>query len=150
MPEESTMADQKGMTFVEMVVISCIAAVLLAIAIPKFMETIAKNKMWDGMSSLMTYEAAQLAYLNQSNKLGANDSLVFQQDSSEYFYFKPDGLGQLKAIAKVKIGRFKKGSWLRTSIDIDTTGGLRMPKIKRSCSKNDSIIVKKYISIFFN
>ena len=140
------MADQKGMTVVELVVISCIAGILLAIAIPKFIEAVSKNKMWDGMSTLMTYEAAELAYLNQSNRLGAIDSLVFQPDSSEYFTFMADGVGKYKAIAKVQIGRFKKGSWLHTSID--TVGG--MPRIKRTCAKSDSLIVKRYISNFFN
>ena len=140
------MSGQKGMTVVELVVIACIAIILLLIAIPKFVEAVSKNKMWDGMTTLMTYESAQLAYLAQSNKLGIIDSLVFQPDSSEYFSFSSDGIGKYKAIAKVKIGRFQKGHWLSTCID--TAGG--MPRIRRSCAKGDSLTVKKYVSNFFN
>jgi Tfp pilus assembly protein PilE len=140
------MVNHKGITVVELVVICCIAGILLVIAIPKFVETFSKNKMWDGMTTLMTYESAQLAYFAQSNRLGPVDSLVFQPDSSEYFTYAADGTGKYKAVAKVRIGRFKKGSWMRTSID--TVGG--MPKIKRNCSKGDSLIVKKYVNSFFN
>lgn len=140
------MESQRGITLVELVVIICIACVLVAIAIPKFMEAETKTKMWDGMTTLMTFESAELAYLAQSSKLGPVDSLVFQADSSEYFSFTPVGIGQYMATARMKIGRFKKGRWLHTSID--TTAGL--PRIKRSCSKGDSAIVKKYVSNFFN
>jgi len=140
------MASQRGMTLVEMVVIICIAVTLIAIAIPKFMEAVTKNKMWDGMTTLMTFESAELAYLAQSNKLGPVGSLVFQADSSEYFSFTPVGIGQYMATARMQIGRFKKGRWLHTSID--TTAG--MPRIRRSCSKGDSAIVKKYVPNFFN
>ena len=140
------MASQRGMTLVEMVVIICIAVTLIAIAIPKFMEAVTKNKMWDGMTTLMTFESAELAYLAQSSKLGPIDSLVFSADSSEYFSFTPTGVGRYKATARMKIGRFKKGSWLQTSID--TTAGV--PRIRRFCSPGDSAIVKKYVWNFFN
>jgi hypothetical protein len=131
---------------VELVVILCIAGVLVAIAIPKFMEAETKNKMWDGMTTLMTFESAQLAYLAQNSRLASADSLVFQADSSEFFSFSPVAVAQYRATARMKIGRFRKGSWLHTSID--TTGG--MPRIRRTCSRGDSVIVKKYIAIFFN
>lgn len=140
------MHSQKGITVVEIVVISCIVIVLLAIAIPKFMETAVKNKMWDGMTTLMTYESAQLAHLAQKGRIGSVDSLVFKADSSEYFFFTEDGPGYFKAVAKMNIGRFRQGSLLRTSID--TSGG--MPRIRRSCSNGDSGTVRKYISSFFN
>ena len=137
---------QQGITLVELVVIICIAGVLLLIAVPKFMETVTKEKMWDGMTTLMTYESAELAYLAKNNRLGPVDRLVFRADSSEYFSFSPDGIGSYRAKAKVRIGRFKKGSWLRTCID--TTAG--MPRIQRSCSMGDSAIVKNSVSDFFN
>lgn len=137
---------QHGITLVELVVIICIAVVLLLIAIPKFMEAETKNKMWDGMTTLMTFESAELAFLAQSGRLGPVDSLVFNADSSEYFSFSHDGIGSYRATAKVQIGRFKKGRWLHTSID--TTAG--MPRIKRSCSKGDSAIVKNSVPNFFN
>ena len=140
------MHSQRGMTVVEMVVIISIAVVLTAIAIPKFIETAIKDKMWDGMTTLMTYESAQLAYLAQSGHTGPVDSLVFKADSSKYFSFSQDTVGFFKATAKVKIGRFKQGHWLRTSID--TAGG--MPRIRRFCMPVDSHVVKSYISIFFN
>jgi type II secretory pathway pseudopilin PulG len=140
------MASRQGITLVELVVIICIAGLMVIIAIPKFMEAVTKNKMWDGMTTLMTFESAELAYLAQSSRLGPIDSLVFQADTSEYFSFAPDGIGRYKATARVRIGRFGKGSWLHTSID--TTAG--MPRIRRSCSAGDSAIVKKYIPNFFN
>jgi type II secretory pathway pseudopilin PulG len=140
------MTSQRGMTLVELVVIFCIAGILLAIAIPKFMEAVTKNHMWDGMTTLMTFESAELAYLAQNNKLGPIDGLIFQADSSDFFSFAPTPAGHYKATAKVPIGRFRKGSWLQTSID--TAGG--MPRIRRSCSPGDSAIVKKYISNIFN
>ena len=139
------MLSQRGMTIIELVVLVLILTVLTSIAIPKFIEASIKNKMWDGMSTLMTYESAQLAYLAQSGAIGPVDSLVFKADSSDYFFFSQDGIGYFKATAKIKIGRFKAGSWLRTTID--TTGG--MPRIRRSCSKNDSLIAKKYIAHYF-
>lgn len=139
------MNSQKGMTIIELVVLVLLVIVLTSIAIPKFIEASIKNKMWDGMSTLMTYESAQLAYLAQSNAIGPLDSLVFKADSSNYFFFSEDGVGYFKATAKIKIGKFKQDSWLRSTID--TTGGI--PRIRRSCSKGDSVIVKKYISHYF-
>jgi type II secretory pathway pseudopilin PulG len=144
-PRKNIMLSQRGMTIIELVVLVLILTVLTSIAIPKFIEASIKNKMWDGMSTLMTYESAQLAYLAQSGAIGPVDSLVFKADSSLYFFFSEDGIGYFKATAKMKIGRFKAGSWLRTTID--TTGG--MPRIKRSCSKNDSLIARKYIAHYF-
>lgn len=141
------MRDQKGITVVEVVVISCIVAVFLCIAIPKYIETVSKNKMWEGMTTLMTYESAQLAYYAQSNgKLGPVDSLLFQADSSEYFSFVSDGTGRFKAVTKVQIGKLKKGRWMSTTID--TVG--RIPKIRRTSSPGDSLLVKRYLSTFFN
>jgi Tfp pilus assembly protein PilE len=140
------MKSHKGITLVELVVILCIASLFVAVAVPKFISAVTKNKMWDGMTTLMTFESAELAYLAQANKLGPVDSLVFDVDSSEYFSFSPAAVGQYRATSKVQIGRFKKGSWLHTSID--TTAGV--PRIRRSCSPGDSAIVKRYISIFFN
>ena len=140
------MSSQRGMTIIELVVLVLIATVLTSIAIPKFIEASIKNKMWDGMSTLMTYESAQLAYLAQSNRIGPIDSLMFKADSSDYFFFSEEGVGYFKATAKMKIGRFKAGSWLRTTID--TTAG--MPRIRRSCSKGDSLIARKYISHYFH
>jgi hypothetical protein len=140
------MASPKGITLVELVVIICIAGLMVIIAVPKFMEAVTKNKMWDGMTTLMTFESAELAYLAQSSKLGPVDSLVFSADTSEYFSFAPAGIGSYRATARMKIGRFRKGSWLYTIID--TTAGV--PRIRRSCSKGDSAIVKKYIWNFFN
>jgi Tfp pilus assembly protein PilE len=140
------MKSHKGMTLVEMVVIICIGALFVAVAVPKIVTAVTKEKMWDGMSTLMTYESSQLAYLAQAGRLGPVDSLSFKADSSDYFSFSPAGTGQFQATAKAKIGRFKKGRWLHTSID--TTGGV--PRIRRSCSPGDSAIVKRYISIFFN
>lgn len=139
------MPSQRGMTIVELSVLLLILTVLISIAIPKFYEATIKNKMWDGMSTLMTYESAQLAYLAQSGRIGPIDSLVFTTDSSEFFNFSEDGTGFFKATAKMKIGKFKQGSWLRTTID--TTVG--MPKIRRSCSPGDSIIAKKLVPSFF-
>ena len=133
------------MTMIELVVLVLIVTILTSIAIPKFIEASIKNKMWDGMSTLMTYESAQLAYLAQSSKIGPMDSLTFKADSNNYFFFCEETVGYFKATAKIKIGRFKAGSWLRTTID--TTGGL--PRIRRSCSKGDSAIAKKYISHYF-
>jgi len=140
------MLSQKGMTVVELVVICCIAGVLLAIVIPKFSEANAKNKMWDGMTTLMTYESAELAFLAQNNRLGPTDSLIFHADTSEYFEFTSEGRGCYQATTKAEIGRFKKGSWLHTCID--TVGGL--PRIHRTCSTGDSAIVKRLIPNFFN
>jgi len=140
------MRSRQGITLVELVVILCIAGLMVIIAVPKFMEAATKNKMWDGMTTLMTFESAELAYLAQSSNLGPVDSLVFSADSSEYFSFTPTGIARYKATARMKIGRFKKGSWLATSID--TTAGV--PRIRRSCSPGDSTIVKKYVWNFFN
>lgn len=137
---------QQGITLVELVVIICIGGVLLLIAVPKFMEAETKSKMWDGMTTLMTFESAELAYLAKSNRLGPAGSLVFSADSSEYFSFSPDGIGSYKATAKVRIGRFKKGRWLHTRID--TTAG--MPRIWRSCSTGDTATVKRYVPDYFN
>jgi Tfp pilus assembly protein PilE len=145
-PEATRMKSHKGITLVELVVILCIASIFVAVAVPKFITAVTKNKMWDGMTTLMTFESAELAYLAQAGKLGPVDSIVFKADSSEYFSFSPACTGHFKAAAKVQIGRFKKGSWLHTSID--TTGGV--PRIRRSCSPGDSAIVKRYISMFFN
>jgi len=139
------MNSARGMTMIELVVLVLILTILTSIAIPKFIEASIKNKMWDGMSTLMTYESAQLAYLAQSSSIGPIDSLTFKADSNDYFFFCEDTVGYFKATAKMKIGRFKPGSWLRTTID--TTGGL--PRIRRSCSKGDSSAVKKYISHYF-
>jgi Tfp pilus assembly protein PilE len=139
------MTNEKGMTVVELVVIAVIGSILLAIAIPKFMETAVKNKMWDGMSTLMTYESSQLAYLAQRGRIGPVDSSVFQPEKSEFFSYEEPCVGQYKAIAKVKIGHFPQGHWLLTRID--TAGG--MPKLKHSCSPGDSAIVKRYISNYF-
>nr|MCU0610135.1 hypothetical protein [Chitinispirillaceae bacterium] len=94
----------------------------------------------------MTFESAELAYLAQNNKLGPSDSLVFHADSSEFFSFTPEQVGSLTATSKIKIGRFDKGKWLRTRID--TVGG--MPRIRRSCSPGDSLVVKRLIPSFFN
>ena len=140
------MKSRQGITLVELVVIICIASLFVAVAVPKFISAVTKNKMWDGMTTLMTFESAELAYLAQSGRLGAVDSLVFNADSSEQFSFSPAGTGQYQATARTQIGRFKKGSWLHTSID--TVGGV--PRIRRSCSPGDSAIVKRYISNFFN
>jgi hypothetical protein len=141
------MTSQRGITRVELVVILCIAGVMLAIAIPKFVNTVIKDHMWDGMTTLMTFESAELACLAKNNRMGlADSSLISRADSSKYFSFAAGGAGQYRAIARMKIGRFGKGSWLRTGID--TTGG--MPRIRRSCSPGDSAIVKKYISNYFN
>jgi Tfp pilus assembly protein PilE len=139
------MMGKKGITVIELVVILCIGSILLAIAIPKFMETAVKNKMWDGMSTLMTFESSQLAYLAQHGRIGPVDSTVFQPEASEFFSYTEPGLGQYKAIAKVKMGRFQQGHWLLTRVD--TVGG--MPRLKRSCSQGDSSIVKRYIPNFF-
>lgn len=143
--EKPFMMNERGMTVVELVVIAVIGSILLAIAIPKFMETAVKNKMWDGMSTLMTYESSQLAYLAQRGRLGPVDSTIFRPEQSEFFSYVEPGVGQYKAIAKVKMGRFQEEHWLLTRID--TTGG--MPKLKHSCSPGDSGIVKRYISNFF-
>ena len=137
------MGNRRGMTVVELVVILCIGSILIAIAIPKFMETAVKNKMWDGMSTIMTYESSQLAYLNQRERIGPVDSTVFQPEASEFFSYSEPCVGQYKATAKVKMGRFLPGHWLLTCVD--PTG----PKLKRSCSKGDSAIVKRYIPDFF-
>jgi type II secretory pathway pseudopilin PulG len=133
------------MTVVELVVLIFIIVILASIAIPKFIEATIKTKMWNGMSTLMTYESAQLAYLAQNSRLGPIDSLTFKADSSKYFFFTEDGQGYLKATAKKDIGRFATGSWLRTTID--TAGGL--PKIRRSCSPGDSCLAKRYIHHYF-
>jgi type II secretory pathway pseudopilin PulG len=140
------MNSQRGMTIIELVVLFLILALLTLIAIPKFHEASIKNKMWDGMSTLMTYESAQLAYLAQSSKIGPIDSLVFKADTSAYFLFSEDSIGFFKATARMKIGRFKQGSWLRTTID--TTAG--MPRIRRSCTPGDTQVVKKLVSNFFH
>lgn len=139
------MDNRRGMTVVELVVILCIGGILLAIAIPKFMETAVKNKMWDGMSTLMTYESSQLAHIAQHGSIGPVDSTVFQPEESEFFSYTEPGIGQYKAVAKVKMGRFLPDHWLLTRVD--TVGG--MPRLKRSCSKGDSSIVKRYIPNFF-
>ncbi|MBN1128755.1 MAG: hypothetical protein JXA71_07200 [Chitinispirillaceae bacterium] len=139
------MLSQRGITIVELSVLILIVSILTFIAIPKFIEASIKNKLWDGMSTLMTYESAQLAYLAQSGTIGPIDSLVFNADTSEFFSFSEDGTGFFKATAKMKIGRFRQGSWLRTTID--TTAG--MPRIRRSCSCGDSLKVKKLVPSFF-
>jgi type II secretory pathway pseudopilin PulG len=139
------MFSQRGMTIVELTVLILILTVLTSIAIPKFFEASIKNKMWDGMSTLMTYESAQLAYLAQSGKIGPIDSLVFNTDTSEYFGFAEQRTGFFRATAKMNIGKFRQGSWLGTTID--TSVGL--PKIRRSCSKGDTLLVKKLVSSFF-
>ena len=133
------------MTVVELVVIICIGSILLGIAIPKFIETAVKNKIWDGMSTLMTYESSQLAYLAQRGRIGPVDSTVFLPEPSEYFSYSEPAVGQYKATAKMKMGRFLPDHWIMTRID--TTGG--MPKLRRSCSPGDSSIVKRYISNYF-
>jgi Tfp pilus assembly protein PilE len=143
--EELFMRMERGMTVVELVVIICIGTILLAIAIPKFMETAVKNKMGDGMSTIMTYEASQLAYLAQRGRVGPVDSTVFRPEASEYFSYSEPGVGLYKATARIKMGRFLQDHWLMTHVD--TVGG--MPKLRRSCSKGDSSIVKKYISNYF-
>jgi Tfp pilus assembly protein PilE len=145
MSEERCMGNRRGITVVELVVIICIASILVAIAIPKFIETAVKNKMWDGMSTLMTFESSQLAFIAQHGTIGPVDSTVFHPEASKYFSYTEPGIGQYKAIAKVKMGRFLPDHWLSTRVD--TIGG--MPRLKRSCSKGDSSIVKKYISNFF-
>jgi len=139
------MINRKGMTVVELVVILSIGAILLAIAIPKFMETAVKNKMWDGMSTLMTYESSQLAYLAQHGRVGPVDSTVFRPQQSSYFSYAEPCAGQYKAIAKVKMGSFPEGHWLLTRID--TVGGI--PRLRRSCSPGDTGIVKRYILNYF-
>jgi Tfp pilus assembly protein PilE len=144
--EACPMMSRRGITLVELVVILCIAGMFIAVAVPKFISAVTKNRMWDGMTTLMTFESAELAYLAQAGRLGSVDSLVFKADSSDYFSFTPAGTGRFSATAKVKIGRFKSGAWLSTSID--TAGGF--PRIRRSCSPGDSAIVKRYISMFFN
>ncbi len=140
------MRSRQGITLVELVVILCIAGMFVAVAVPKFMNAVTKNKMLDGLTTLMTFEAAELAYLAQTGRLGTIDSLVFNADSSEYFSFSPAAAGYYRATARAQIGRFKKGRWLSTSID--TVGGV--PRIQRSCSPGDSAIVKRYVSNFFN
>jgi Tfp pilus assembly protein PilE len=139
------MRNSRGITVVEVVVIACIGSILLAIAIPKFIETAVKNKMWDGMSTLMTYESSQLAYLAQRGHIGPVDSTVFQPEASDLFSYTEPGVGQYKAIAKVKMGRFQPDHWLMTRVD--TVGG--MPKLRRCCSTGDSAVVKRYIPNFF-
>lgn len=139
------MGNRRGMTVVELVVILCIGSILLAIAIPKFIETAVKNKMWDGMSTLMTYESSQLAYIAQRGSIGPVDSTVFRPEASDFFSYAEPGAGQYKAIAKVKMGRFLPDHWLLTRVD--TIGG--MPRLKRSCANGDSAIVKRYIPNFF-
>jgi type II secretory pathway pseudopilin PulG len=139
------MTSKQGMTIIELIVLVTILTTLTVIAIPKFIESSIKNKMWDGMSTLMTYESAQLAFLAQSSAFGPLDSLVFKADTSIFFTYQEDGVGYFKATAKQKIGKFRRGSWLRTTID--TIGG--MPRIRRSCSRGDTLIVKKYISHYF-
>jgi len=139
---------QRGITVVELVVICCIVSLMLMIAIPKFIDGMTKTKMWgEGMTTLNVFEAAQLAYFAQNNRLGTLDSLVFTSrlDSSEYFYFTSDTTGRYTATAKKRIGRFKKGSWMRTAIAI--AGGI--PQISRSCSSGDTMVVKRYIANFF-
>ena len=98
------------------------------------------------MTTLMTYDPPSSRTLRRVTGSARSAALAFSADSSEYFSFSPDGIGSYKATAKVRIGRFKKGSWLRTCID--TTAG--MPRIQRSCSMGDSAIVKKYVPDFFN
>jgi Tfp pilus assembly protein PilE len=139
------MLSRRGITLVESVVIICIVCILVAIAVPKFMEAVIKNKMWDAMTSLMTYESAQMAYFAQCSKIGQLDSLRFRQDSSAYFLFAEEGAGRYKATARMKIGRFEKAHSLFTRID--TANG--MPLIRRSCLTGDSSIVKRYIPFFF-
>jgi Tfp pilus assembly protein PilE len=140
------MRSQQGITLVELVVIIFIAALFVAVAVPKFITAVTKEKMWDGMTTLMTFESAELAYLAQTKGLGPADSIDFKADSSDYFSFSPAGTSQFMATAKVPIGHFKKGSWLHTSID--TAGGV--PRIRRSCSPGDTAVVKRYLSMFFN
>jgi hypothetical protein len=140
------MKSRDGITLVELVVIICITVLFIAVAVPKFITAVTKEKMWDGMTTLMTFESAQLACLAQTNGLGPADSIDFRADSSEYFSFIPSDTGRLTATAKVRIGRFNKGSWLHTAID--TAGGV--PRILRSCSSGDTAVVKHYLPMFFN
>jgi Zn-dependent protease with chaperone function len=110
----------------------------------RFASALTKNKMWVGVSALMSYESAQSAYFAQNAAFAPFDSLGLESDTSGYFSCTGDG-GCYTATAKKNIGRFKKGSWLRTCLD--TTGGV--PVISHSCSPGDSGIVKMYYENFF-
>jgi Tfp pilus assembly protein PilE len=142
-----SMKSSSGMTVIETVVIVCIASLLLLIGIPKILEGITKSKMKEGMDTFYVFEAAQLAYFAQNHHTGPIDSLVFtaKMDTSEYFTFRNDGLGSYTAQAKKPIGRFRKGSWIHTRVEV--VGGF--PQILRSCSTGDSSFVRQYVPGFF-
>jgi type II secretory pathway pseudopilin PulG len=146
--EAGLMKFQRGITVVELVVLFSIIVLLLLIGVPKIMDGFIKSKMRDnGVNTLNVFEAKELEYFAKNNRLGPLDSLIFtiQTDSSEYFSFKCEGMGRYTAVAKKSIGKFKKGSWMSTSVQV--VGGI--PQISRSCSRGDTSFIRRYVDNFF-
>ncbi len=139
---------QRGITFVELVVLVSIIILLLLIGVPKVMDGFTKDKIRDeGVNTLNVLEAKELEYFARNNRLGPLDSLIFavQTDSSEYFSFRCEGIGRYTAVAKRPIGRFKIGSWMSTRVQV--VGGI--PRISRTCSRGDTSFVRRYVDNFF-
>lgn len=77
---------QHGFTLIELMVVVVIVAILAAVAIPSYQNSIQKTRRADAKEALTRIAAMQERYFFTNNRYGDSDQLGIGQNSQEGFY----------------------------------------------------------------
>ena len=113
--------NNKAFTLIELMVVIVIIGILATLAIPKFNEASVKAKVSEAPTVLSSYDNSQLAYLAETNSLGAVGALAMQDPttiSSKFYTFAQVANGHIKGTASGAGMGDCGGESIWTSIDV--------------------------------